>query len=91
MHETEMVECRRRIALGASLNTLLKYNPDFKAVITDGFLRDEVLAQSLNINNNKPATIQFLDGAATFKAYLDKVLAEALQAQMDLTEYQNLL
>lgn len=90
MHETEMAECRRRIALAASLHTLLNFNPDFKAVIQQGFLHDAVLQHSLNINGNRKGSISFLKAAATFKNYLDTVLADGEQAQVDLLNYQEL-
>lgn len=91
MYDREIAECRRRIALGQSLNTLLNFNPDFKAIIVEGFLRDAVLAKSLNINADKSGTIQFLKGVSTFKTYLDRVMADAEQAQIDLTNYLQLL
>lgn len=91
MYDLEIAECYRRIRLGASLNTLLKSNPDFKTVILDGFFRDEVLARSLNINADKNGTVTFLRGVHTFKQYLDRVLRDAEQAQIDLSEYQQLL
>jgi len=91
MYDQEIAECYRRIALGNSLVSLTEFNPDFKAVVLDGFLRDEVLAQSLNININKSSTIAFLRGAATFSKYLEKVKSDAAQAQVDLTNYQQLL
>jgi hypothetical protein len=91
MYDKELADCQRRIALGNSLNTLLNHNPDFRKVIVEGFMRDEVLAQSLNINNNKPATIQFLRGVNTLKTFLDRVAADAEQAQVDLMNYQQLL
>jgi hypothetical protein len=88
MHEPEMIECRRRIALAASLYTLMNHNPDFKAVIMQGFLNDAVLQYSLNINRDKSGTIPFLRAAATFKNYLDTVIREGEQAQADLINYQ---
>lgn len=91
MYDLEIAECYRRIRLGASLNTLLKSNPDFKSVIVDGFLHDEVLRHSLNINTDKSGTVTFLKGVQTFKQYLDRVLADAEQAQIDLSNYQQLL
>jgi len=89
-HTAETTECRRRIALGASLNTLLNHNPDFKAVVVDGLFRDEILARSLNINADESGTIEFLKSAAVLKKYLDRVRAEADQAQIDLENYLNM-
>ncbi len=91
MYDRAIADCQRRILLGQALNTLLNHNPDFRRVITEGFMRDEVLVQSLNINHNKPATIQFLKGVATLKTYLDRVLADAEQAQIDISNYQQLI
>lgn len=91
MYDREIADCQRRILLGQALNTLLNHNPDFRRVITEGFMRDEVLAQSLNINHNKPATIQFLRGVSTLKGYLDRVMTDAEQAQIDLTNFQQLI
>ena len=91
MYDVEIAECRRRIALGDSLNSLLNHNPDFRAVVVQGFLRDAVLEQSLNINANKSGTVQFLKAAAVFKAYLDRTIADAEQARIDLTNYLQLI
>lgn len=85
-----MTECRRRITLAASLYTLQNHNPDFKSVIKDGFLHDAVLQQSLNINGDKSGTIGFLKAVATFKSYLDSIIREGEQAQIDLINYQEL-
>jgi hypothetical protein len=85
-----MAECRRRITLAASLYTLLNHNPDFKAVIKDGFLHDAVLQHSLNINRDKSGTIAFLKAVSTFKDYLDSITREGEQAQIDLLNYQEL-
>lgn len=90
MHDPEMTECRRRIALAASLYTLQNHNPDFKAVIKDGFLHDAVLQHSLNINRDKSDTITFLKAVATFKSYLDSIIRDGEQAQIDLANYQEL-
>lgn len=90
MHETEMAECRRRIALAASLYSLRNHNPDFMSVVIQGFLHDAVLKHSLNINGDKNGTITFLKAVATFNAYLDKVALEGEQAQIDLQNYQEL-
>ncbi len=91
MYDLEIAECRRKIAMGQSLNALFNYNPDFKVVIKDGFLRDEVLNKSLNINKDKNDTVQFLRAVSTFRSYLDKIEAEAEQAQIDLVNYQQLI
>lgn len=91
MYDKEIAECYRRIRLGASLNTLLNSNPDFRSVIVDGLLRDEVLKHSLNINDDKSGTVAFLEGVSTFKQYLDRVLSDAEQAHRDLENYQQLL
>ena len=88
-HSHAIADCRRRIALGLTLNTLLT-NPEFKTVVIEGFLRDKVLEQGLNINVDKSGSIQFLKAAAAFKKYLDFVKADAEQAQIDLTGYLNL-
>lgn len=90
MYDAEIRECARRIALGNSLNTLVNTNPDFHVLVTQGFLRDEVLAQSLNINRDESATLTFLKGVQTFNAYLEKVRVEAEQARIDLQNYQQL-
>lgn len=90
MHDIEMAECRRRMMLAASLNTLMNHNPDFKSVIMQGFLHDAVLQHSLNINGDKSGSISFLKAAATFKNYLDMVIRDGEQAQADLLNYQEL-
>ena len=90
MYDAEIAECQRRIAMGNALNTLLNTNPDFQLLIARGFLRDEVLRQSLNINSDKSGTVTFLEAVQTFKAYLDRVSSEAEQAHMDLRNYQQL-
>lgn len=91
MYDKEIAECRRLIALGYSLNSLRNNNPDFKAIIENGFLHDEVLAHSLNINKDKAGTIAFLKGVAVFNSYLSKVERDAAQAQIDLQNYLQLL
>lgn len=91
MYDQEIAECRRRIRLGASLNTLLNSNPDFQAVIRDGYLRDEVLKQSININSDENGTVTFLKGVSVFQKYLMKVLSDADQAHHDLANYQQLI
>lgn len=91
MYLQEIEECRRRIALGNSLFSLVNHNPDFRVVIMQGLLHDEVLARALNINADKSGTIEFLKAATAFKKYLDKVRLEADQAQVDLTNYTNLI
>lgn len=91
MYDKEIAECYRRIRAGASLNTLLNNNPDFKAVVVEGFLKDAVLEHSLNINADESGTVSFLKGVQVFSDYLRKVLAEAEQAQKDLYEYQQLI
>lgn len=90
MHEPEMAECRRRIALAASLYSLMNHNPDFKSVILQGFLHDAVLQHSLNINGDKSGSISFLKAAATFNAYLERITRDGEQAQIDLLNYQEL-
>jgi hypothetical protein len=91
MYDREIAECYRRIRLGASLNTLLNNNPDFRSLVVDGFLRDEVLQHSLNINSDESGTVAFLKGVQTFKSYLNRVVADAEQAQIDLANYQQLI
>jgi hypothetical protein len=91
MYDQEITECYRRIRAGASLNTLLNNIPDFRLLIVEGFLRDAVLQQSLNINADESGTVSFLKGVQIFRAYLTKVVTEAEQAQKDLLEYQQLL
>ena len=88
-YSREIAECRRRIALGLQLNVLLN-NPDFKAVITEGFLRDAVIQRGLNINVDKSGTLRFLRGAATFNEYLEFVRRDAEQAKIDLEGHLNL-
>lgn len=90
MHDIEMAECRRRMMLAASLKTLMNHNPDFKAVIIQGFLHDAVLKHSLNINGDKSGSISFLKAAASFNAYLEQVIRDGEQAQIDLINYQEL-
>jgi hypothetical protein len=91
MYDAEIAECYRRIRLGASLNTLLKSNPDFRSLIVEGYLRDEVLKHSLNINKDKNGTVAFLEAAHAFKSYLEQVQQDAEQAQIDLANYQQLI
>ena len=91
MYDIEITECYRRIRAGASLNTLLNNNPDFRTVIVDGFLRDGVLQHSVNINADDSGTVAFLKGVQTFRGYLTQVLTEAEQAQIDLQNYQQLI
>ena len=91
MYDKEMAECSRRIRLGHSLNILESNNPDFRSLVVEGFLRDEVLLHSLNINRDESGTVSFLKGVHTFKQYLEKVALEAEQAQIDLHNYQQLL
>ena len=91
MYDQEIAECYRRIRLGASLNTLLNNNPDFRSLIGEGFLRDAVLQHSVNINRDESGTVAFLKGVQVFRNYLDRVRADAEQAQIDLTNYQQLI
>ena len=91
MYDQEIAECYRRIRAGASLNTLLKSNPDFQAVVVEGFLKEAVLQYSLNINADESGTVAFLKGVQVFRGYLTRVLTEAEQAQKDLSEYQQLI
>lgn len=91
MYDAEIAECYRRIRLSESLNTLENSNPDFKAIITEGFLRDAVLEHSLNINRDKSGTVTFLKGVQTFKGYLDQIRLEGEQARIDLHNYQRLI
>ena len=91
MYDREIAECYQRIRAGASLNTLLNNNPDFKAVIVEGFLKEAVLQHSLNINADESGTVAFLKGVQVFRHYLTQVLADAEQAQIDLTNYQQLI
>lgn len=91
MYDQEIAECYRRIRAGASLNTLLNNNPDFRALIMEGFLKEAVLQHSLNINADESGTVSFLKGVQVFRSYLTQVLTEADQAQKDLLEYQQLL
>ena len=91
MYDIEIAECYRRIHAGASLNTLLNNNPDFKALIVEGFLKEAVLQESVNINDDESGTVAFLKGVQVFRKYLTKVLTEAEQAQVDLQNYQQLL
>ena len=91
MYDQEIAECYRRIRLGASLNTLLNNNPDFKDLIGVGFLRDAVLQHSININKDESGTLAFLKGVQVFRDYLNKVEREAEQAQVDLKNYQQLI
>jgi predicted transcriptional regulator len=88
-YSKEIAECRRRMALGISLNGLLN-NPDFKAVINEGYLHHEIVRRGLNINVDKSGTIQFLKAASAFKEYLDYVKRDAEQAQVDLNGYLNI-
>lgn len=88
-YSVEIADCRRRMTLGASLNALLN-NPDFKSVVAQGYLHDEIVRRGLNINADKSGTIQFLKAAGTFKEYLDFVKRDAEQAQIDLNGYINL-
>lgn len=90
-YDKEIAECYRRIRLAEKLNSLLNHNPDFKEVVLDGFLHNEVVRQGLNINADKSGSVQFLKAASTFKQYLDRVLREAEQAHIDLANYQQLL
>jgi hypothetical protein len=91
MYDAEIAECYRRIALGNSLNTLLNSNPDFRVLIVDGLLRDEVLKHSLNINRDESGTVAFLKGVETFRRYLERVRLDAEQALIDLRDFQQLL
>jgi hypothetical protein len=91
MYDREIAECYRRIRAGASLNTLLNNNPDFRSLIVEGFLKDAVLQHSLNINADESGTVSFLKGVQVFNGYLEKVRSEAEQAQIDLENYQQLL
>lgn len=91
MYDKEIAECHRRIRLAQSLNVLESGNPDFKAVVTDGLLHDEVLRHSLNINKDKSGTVAFLKGVQVFSAYLDRVRADGEQARIDLSNYQQLI
>ena len=91
MYDLEIAECNRRIAMGRSLNTLLNHNPDFRALIVEGFLRDAVLQHSLNINADKSGTVGFLKAVHTFKTYLDQIALDAEQAVSDLRNYQQML
>jgi hypothetical protein len=91
MYDLEIAECYRRIRAGASLNTLLNNNPDFKSVIVEGFLKDAVLEHSLNINADESGTVAFLKGVQVFRKHLTQVLADAEQAHIDLQNYQQLL
>lgn len=91
MYDKEIAELRAVMSRGSSLNMLLNHNPDFKAVVLEGFLRDEILARSLNINADESGTLQFLKAAAVFNAYLKKVQAEADAAQVSLNEHLNLI
>jgi hypothetical protein len=91
MYDQEIAECYRRIRAGASLNTLLNNNPDFKVLIVEGFLKEAVLQHSLNINADESGTVSFLKGVQVLSGYLTKVLTDAEQAQKDLLEYQQLL
>lgn len=91
MYDQEIAECYRRIRLGASLNTLQNNNPDFRSLIVDGLFRDAVLQHSLNINNDESGTVEFLKSVAVLRRYLDRIHAEAEQAQIDLDNYQQLI
>lgn len=91
MYSQEIDDCKRRIALGNSLITLLNHNPDFRAVFMEGLLHDEVLKQSLAIHANEKTTVEFLKAVTILRSYLDKVLAEGEQAQIDLANYMNLI
>lgn len=91
MYDVEIAECYRRIRLAASLNTLVNNNPDFRSLVVDGFLRDEVLKQSVNINNDESGTVTFLKGVTVFRKYLEKVQAEGDQAHQDLANFQQLI
>lgn len=91
MYDTEIAECYRRIRAGASLNTLLNNNPDFRSLIVEGFLKDAVLQHSLNINVDESGSVSFLKGVQVFYAYLNQVRSEAEQAQIDLENYQQLI
>lgn len=91
MYDQEIAECRRRIRAGASLNTLLNNNPDFRSLIVEGFLKDAVLQHSLNINVDESGSVSFLKGVQVFYAYLNQVRSEAEQAQIDLENYQQLI
>ena len=91
MYDKEIAECYRRIRLGASLNTLVNNNPDFRSLVVDGFLRDEVLEHSRRINSHESDTLTFLKGVNVFQRYLDRVAMEAEQAQQDLASYQQLI
>jgi hypothetical protein len=90
MYDAEIADCYRRIRVAQSLNVLVS-NPDFKAIIVDGFLRDEVLKRSLNINADKSGTVAFLESVQTFRQYLDRVVSDGEQATIDLNEYQQLI
>lgn len=91
MYDAEIAECYRRIHLARALNVLENSNPDFRLIVVDGFLRDEVLKHSLNINADKSGTVAFLECVHTFRQYLDRVLREGEQATIDLNNYQLLL
>jgi len=91
MYDREIAECRRLIRAGASLNTLLNNNPDFRSLIVEGFLKDAVLQHSLNINADESGTVSFLKGVQVFTKYLTQVQSEAEQAQIDLENYQQLI
>lgn len=91
MYDKEIAECYRRIRAGASLNTLLNNNPDFNSLVVEGFLKEAVLQESLNINVDESGTVAFLKGVQVFRRYLDRVAADAEQAQIDLQNYQQLL
>ena len=91
MYDKEIAECYRRIRAGASLNTLLNNNPDFRSLIVEGFLRDAVLQHSLNINADESGTVAFLKGVQVLTNYLNQVQSDAEQAHIDLENYQQLL
>ena len=91
MYDREIAECRRLIRAGESLNTLLNNNPDFRALIVEGFLKDAVLQHSLNINVDESGTVSFLKGVQVFSKYLTDVQTRAEQAHIDLENYQQLI
>ncbi len=90
MYHEAIVECQRRIELGNSLRMLMQ-NPDYQKIISEGFLRDEVLKKSLNINKDKSGTVQFLKGVSTLNEYFCFILTDAEVAKSDLNNHLQLI
>lgn len=80
--ERDIEHCRELIATAEALEALRK-NRHFKRIVEEGYLRDEAVRNTLNLDHAhlREAAIRALAGVASFNGYLQSIEQMADQAK----------